>query len=190
MELSILTSKLQEISEELNANSSKILEKIETLSERVYNIEKIQLQMQSQSIKSYNLLNLNLVEIKQENLDLNKEDVLKALYYNDYRSIIYIFRLIYKNKTNSDYVYPIKITGKRSYEYYYNNKWNPDLYGYHIMKTICLNIQNLFIKCCHIDENTDFDEFILNQSFITKLSDEKYKKEILKSIIEEVRINQ
>ena len=56
MELSILTSKLQEISEELNANSSKILEKIETLSERVYNIEKIQLQMQSQSIKSYNLL--------------------------------------------------------------------------------------------------------------------------------------
>ena len=58
------------------------------------------------------------------------------------------------------------------------------------MKTICLNIQNLFIKYCHIDENTDFDEFILNQSFITKLSDEKYKKEILKSIIEEVRINQ
>ena len=33
------------------------------------------------------------------------------------------------------------------------------------------------------------DLFLLNQKFIYKLSDDKYKKSIFKNIIEEVRIN-
>jgi len=182
-----IAHKLISIEELLLLTSSKILEKLEALDMRVHNLEKLQIQLQS--IKSYNLLNLDLIEIKYQDLDIKKEEVLKALAYNDYRSVIYIFRMIYKNKNNTEYVYPIKITGKRSYEYYCNNKWNPDLYGHHIMNTICLNIQNLFIKYCHIDDGDNFDDYILNQNFISKLSEEKYKKEILKSIMEEVRIN-
>jgi hypothetical protein len=56
---------------------------------------------------------------------------------------------------------------------------------------ICLNVQNLFLKYNSLDDDEEIsgEDFLLNQKFICKLSDEKYKKEILKSIIEEVRIN-
>ena len=54
MELSIIISKLQEISDEQKNNYSKILEKLEAVNIRVQNLEKIQFQ----SIKSYNLLNV------------------------------------------------------------------------------------------------------------------------------------
>ena len=114
--------------------------------------------------------------------------MLKALNYRDYRSIIYIFRYCYKNKLNEKYLYPIRITGKKSFEYYDNNKWNPDLYGYHSMNIIFNNIQNLFIKYNDLD-NIDAENFLLNQNFISNLSDDKHKKNIFKNIIEEVRIN-
>jgi hypothetical protein len=133
-----------------------------------------------------------LVNLKLEKLDVSKDDVFKFMGYRDYRAVICIFRLIYKNKTNQEYVYPIRISGKRSYDYYNNGKWNPDLYGYHIMNTICLNVQNLFLKYNTLDdedEEISGEDFLLNQKFICKLSDEKYKKEIFKSVIEEVRIN-
>jgi len=185
-----LTKVLSLLDEQLST-TSKILEKIESMNTRLINLEKISLEKN----KYYSQVTLDLKEIKKEDLnskidDINikKDDIIKALNYTDYRSVIYMFRLFYKNKTNPEFVYPIKITGKRSYEYYYNNKWNPDIYGHHIMNIICLNIQDLFTKYNHFD-GENFDNYILNQTFIIKLSDEKFKKEILKSIIEEVRIN-
>ena len=39
------------------------------------------------------------------------------------------------------------------------------------------------------NENISENDFILNQDFIYKLSDEKFKKDIFKNVIEEVRIN-
>ena len=38
-------------------------------------------------------------------------------------------------------------------------------------------------------DNLSNEDFLLNQDFIYKLSNEKVKKDIFKSIIEEVRIN-
>jgi hypothetical protein len=67
-------------------------------------------------------------------------------------------------------------------------KWNPDLYGHYSTSIICSNIQNLFTKYNNI-EDFDSDDFIINQQFICKLSDEKYQKSIFRNIIEEVRIN-
>ena len=130
----------------------------------------------------------DLKELKKENLEIDKKDVIKALSYRDYRAVLNIFRLYYKNKDNNKYAYPIRITGKRSYEFYDNKKWNSDLYGHFSIDIIMLNVQNLFIKYNNIDE-MDSNEFFLNQKFIMKLSDDKYKKEIFKHIVEEVRIN-
>ena len=85
----------------------------------------------------------NLRELKNESIsEIDKKDILKALNYKDYRSIIYLFRLYYKNKTNDKYVYPIKIKGVRSFEYYNTKKWNPDLYEHHSMNVICVNFQD------------------------------------------------
>lgn len=129
----------------------------------------------------------NLKELKYEELIVDKYDVLKALKYTDYRTIIYIFRLLYRNKNNENYAYPIRISGKRSFEYYANGKWNPDLYGHHSMNVICSNMQNLFMNYNTMDE-FKMDDFMNYQTFIFKLSNKKYKKEIFKNIIEEIRI--
>ena len=170
------------ISSKIFDNQNKILDKISKLEERIIHIEN-NIEISINSIK-----NENLKELKNELLDINKSDVIKALLYRDYRSVIYIFKFYYKNKNNKNYVYPIKVIKKRTFEYYDNNKWNSDLYGYHSINVLCLNVQNLFMKYNNLDE-FDTEDFILNQEFIYKLSDKKYKKEIFKNIIEEIQLN-
>jgi hypothetical protein len=177
--------KIVSISSKILETQDIILEKINNFEERLQNIEKkIELTSKNNESISYN----NLKELKKEDLNVIKDDVIKALNYRDYRSVIYIFKNIYKNKTNSEYAYPIKIISKRSFEYYNNMKWNPDLYGHYSTSIICSNIQNLFTKYNNI-EDFDSDDFIMNQQFIYKLSDEKYQKSIFRNIIEELRIN-
>ena len=174
----IILEKILSIISKTSNTQEEILSKLENFELRISNIEK--------SIKNNSIENLK--ELKYETLIVDNEEINKALNYCDYRSIIHIFRIIYKNKNNSNYVYPIRITGKRSYEYYDNNKWNPDLYGHHSMNVICKNIQELFMSF-NIIENYNIDEFMSHQTFIFKLSDDRYKKDIFKNIVEEVRIN-
>jgi hypothetical protein len=183
---------IKNISSKIFEDQKHILDKINFLDERMSCIEKAMLNIQiSPSSKNVDANIDGMVNFKIEKLNVDKEDIIKFMSYRDYRAVVCIFRLVYKNKMNSEYVYPIRISGKRSYDYYNNNKWNPDLYGYHIMNTICSNVQNLFLKYNTLDdeENIDGEDFLLNQKFLCKLSEEKYKKEIFKSIIEEVRIN-
>ena len=175
------------ISNELLNKLNTLDEKVNKLNEKMLNIEKkIDIVL---PILNNEMIIENLKELKREDLNYNKDKVLKALEYRDYRSVISIFRDIYKAEDpNGKGMYPIKIIGKRSFKYYENNKWNSDLYGYHSMNIICLNIQNLFMKYNEYDPKNN-DLFLLNQKFIYKLSDDKYKKSIFKNIIEEVRIN-
>jgi hypothetical protein len=187
------------ISSKIKEDQQKLIDKIEGLEQRMILIEnKVDLTMHLVKKGKYNpdLLNTtpeeNIVELKRENLNISENDIVKAINYRDYRSVIYLFKLYYKNKINKNYMYPIRIIGKRSYEYYANNKWNSDLYGHFIMNTICQNIENLFLTINNLDEYSDLideDDFIPNQNFINKLSVEKYKKEIFRSIIDEVKLN-
>lgn len=192
---SILINILEEIkniSSKIFEDQKNMLAKINFLDERMSCIEKAMINIQISPNSKNATANIDgMVNFKNEKLNVDKEDIIKFMSYRDYRAVICIFRLVYKNKMSPDYVYPIRISGKRSYDYYNNNKWNPDLYGHHIMNTICSNVQNLFLKYNTLDdeENIDGEDFLLNQKFLCKLSDEKYKKEIFKSIIEEVRIN-
>lgn len=169
----------------------KILNKINTLDERLTNMEKKIDLVSSLAVlpANNNICVENLKELKKENLICEKNNVFEALKYRDYRSIIYIFKHFYKNKSNENCAYPLKIKGKRSFEYYDNKKWNHDLYGHYSINVIFLNIQNLFIRHNILDSEITSEDFLLNQEFISKLSNEKYKKDIFKNIIEEIRIN-
>lgn len=171
------------ISSKIYEDQQFILNKLNFLEEKINNIE-----ISKKTVKNNELIIEDLVELINTNLNIDEETTLKALSYRDYRSVMIIFKFYYKNKINVNYSYPIRIIKKRSFEYYANNKWNPDLYGYYSMNTICLNIQNLFIKFNNID-NISTEDFMLNQDFIYKLSNNKYKKEFFKYIIEEVRLN-
>jgi len=178
-----LLEKILFISSKIYEDQQFILNKLNFLEEKINNIE-----ISKKTVKNNELIIEDLVELINTNLNIDEETTLKALSYRDYRSVMIIFKFYYKNKINVNYSYPIRIIKKRSFEYYANNKWNPDLYGYYSMNTICLNIQNLFIKFNNID-NISTEDFMLNQDFIYKLSNNKYKKEFFKYIIEEVRLN-
>lgn len=167
---------------------SQILNEINKLNERINIIDnKINI-INNKSIKNDTILIENLRELKKEDLIINEKDILDALQYRDYRSILRIFKIYYKNKLNNNFPYPIKIVGKASCEYYCNNKWNSDSYCYHTREVIFYNIQNLFIKYNILDKICT-EDFLLNQDFIIKLSTEKYQKTIFKNILEEIRIN-
>ena len=174
---------LKNIQLKIEIDNKIILSKIDSLENRIKNIEEKCTSKFDETIE-------NLVELKVDTLNITEIDFLTAIKYKDYRSIIHIFRLVYKNKNNLNYVYPFKISGKRSFEYYANKKWNPDTYGHHSMNTIINNIQDCFMKHNDMDNpNIDNNDFFLYQDFILKLSNEKYRKDIFKHIIEEVRVN-
>lgn len=186
---------------EIEPSNNEFLEKILLISSKIYEDQRIilkklnfleekinKIELSKKIVKNSELIIEDLVELKNIDIDIDEETTLKALSYRDYRSVMIIFKIYYKNKINVNYSYPIKIISKRSFEYYANSKWNPDLYGHYSTNTICLNIQNLFIKYNNL-ENISTEDFMLNQDFIYKLSNEKYKKELFKYIVEEVRIN-
>ena len=191
--------KILSISSKIKEDQENLINKIDSLEKRMILLEnKVDLSI-ALAKKSKNLNGLfdieqddNIVELKRETINISENDIVKALNYRDYRSVIYLFKVFYKNKINKNYSYPIRVIGKRSYEYYANNRWNPDLYGHFIMNTICQNMENLFLTINNLDDYGDLideEDFIPNQNFINKLSVEKYKKEIFRSIIDEVKLN-
>jgi hypothetical protein len=180
---------MKEILDEINNISSKIINKLDSLENRVTKIEK-KIDMINNKNITNQIIDENLVELKQEDLNIDQSDVFKAIEYRDYRSIMYIFKLYYKTKTNETYAYPIRIIGKRKFSYYDNKQWNNDSFGHHCINVIFQNIQNLFIKFNDMElYDISYEDFIKNQTFICKLINDKYKRDIFKNIIEEVRIN-
>ena len=130
---------------------------------------------------------LDLVELKKESLDIDNEIVKKALIYKDFRSILYIFKTYYKNKTNSVSQYPIRMKSKRIYEYYNNNQWNTDNNAHYIKNTLFMNIQTIFYKYNNLDNVKEIDDIYSNQIFINKLSEDKYKRDLFKHIVDEIQ---
>jgi uncharacterized protein YdcH (DUF465 family) len=167
--LDTLDKKVNDKFEELNNKFEELNTKISTVSNNI-------------STNSNNE-NEDLKELIKQNLSIDKKDVLKALSYRDYRSILILFKLYYKNDKNK---YPIRLFKVRKFEYYANKKWNQDLYGNHSMEVLIGNMQDLFIKYNDINSIT-YDEFILNQDFINQLDNEKFKKDIFKVIADEIK---
>ena len=182
-------TEMKDILNEINKLSITILDKISNLEERIKKIE-IKIDLINNKNINNQIIEENLVELKLEDLIINEADISKALEYRDYRSILYIFKLFYKTKTNQTYCYPIRIMGKRKFSYYFNKQWNNDPFGHHSINVIFQNIQNLFIKYNDMDQyDISFDDFIKNQTFICKLLNDKYKRDVFKNIVEEIRIN-
>ena len=182
----VLLKEIKNLSNIFLDNITKIDKKIDDIILRVSKLEN-----NVEIIEKYKNQpeNKRIKELKIENIEnIQESDIIRALNYKDHRSILYIFKLYYKNKLNLKYAYPIRIKGQRSFEYYLNEEWIPDLYGNCIMNIICTNMENLFIKYNNIDK-ISIDDLLKNQEFIYKLSNDTYRRKILPFIIEEVRQN-
>jgi hypothetical protein len=178
-----ITDKLNNKIKDLDIN---INNKFEVMNNKFENLEKKIIIIESKIYLSNTPSNEddnNLKELIREKIDIDKNDVLKALSYRDYRSVLNIFKSYYKNNNNK---YPIRLFKVRKYEYYSNKKWNEDLYGNHIIEILFNNIQDLFIRNNDINV-VSYDDFLLNQEFIEKLDNEKNKKSIFKIITDEIK---
>ena len=129
----------------------------------------------------------DLISIKKEHIIIEDDIVLRALSYKDYRTVLMIFKHYYKKKTNVNHKYPIRCVGKRSFEYYNNDKWINDTYGHYIRNTVMINIQTLLFKFNNQDYIDDINTLLLNQDFIYKLSEDKFMKVFFRHIIDEVK---
>lgn len=160
-----------------------ISNRIERIEERLTHIE----ECQKYSYAEFNGEIIKIKEIKQESYGISDQDVLKALIYKDYRSVIYIFKLQYRSIQGGKIFYPIRMKNKRTFEYYYNGRWIIDPNGHQSIKIICGNVQNLFLKHNVVENKCITEEmWYLNQQFIMKLSEEKYKREMWKHIVDEI----
>jgi hypothetical protein len=112
-----ILEEIKNISSKIFEDQKKILDKVNILDERMTYIEKSMTIIQT-TPKNIDINIDGLVNLKLEKLEVEKENVIKFMSYRDYRAVVCIFRLIYKNKTNSDFIYPIRISSKRSYDYY------------------------------------------------------------------------
>ena len=194
----LIIDEIKNISSILIKNQEEMLAKLDLLMKRVDNIEdniqKIVIlkenKIEKTEDKKVEKSEEKIIELKLEKLNISDEDGHIAMQYRDHRTVLYIFKKYYKNKVNSQYAYPVRIISKRSYDYYHDGCWNSDLYGKELINILCTNIQNLLIKLNILDnKKITMDSFIVNQMFIKKLSDDKARREYLKHIIEEVRVN-
>lgn len=173
---------------EYKENIKELKEKMNSLESKVKILEtNLQMLSKSKDNELNNIPQLDIVELKKESIDVDNEVIKKAILYKDYRSILYIFKMYYKNKTNSIAQYPIKMKSKRIFEYYNNNQWNTDNNAHYIKNTLFMNIQTIFYKYNNLDNVTDVDDLYSNQLFINKLSEDKYKRDVFKHIIDEIQ---
>jgi hypothetical protein len=188
-----LLTQLINITSNIQNDQLLILSKINNLDNRISKIEEnFNKNKNKNNNIQYEEKMEDLKDIKNDIINIDSKEFLNAIKYRDYRSVIYIFRLYYKNKNNkeSNNVYPLRLLTNRTFQYYCNNKWIKDPYGNYSKNIIIKNIEDWFMKHNKDDDpNISFDDFMLNQEFICNLSNERYKKSIFKNIVEEARVN-
>lgn len=132
--------------------------------------------------------NNKIVNLEKQEMNISKDIIKKSLIYKDYRTVLYLFKYFYKNKLNQENTYPIKMKSKRTFEYY-NNQWINDNNAHYIKNTLFMNIQTELYKFNNLDNVDDIDDIYNNQIFINKLSEDKFKRDIFKHIIDEIQNN-
>lgn len=117
-----------------------------------------------------------LMELKKEPLIIDQIKVVSALSMANILGDIMLFKLAYM-KTEMK---PIRIISPRRYEYWANSKWNLDD-GSDIIDIISNNLKMAYLKV-NTPNNFEVEHFIKNQEHIYELSNDKYKRELLKAM--------
>lgn len=188
-ELNKINSKFEEMNQTFILKFNKFEQKIINLDNKISHIEN---KLKSSNNTNYTEFDDNeeLKElVKDCSINIDKDIVLRALSYRDYRTVIILFKNYYLNENNKFNKYPIKVVGKRTYEYYLNKRWINDPYGHYIKHTVLLNIQTVLIRYNNNDYIKDYDNLIMNQDFIYKLTEDKFSKNYFRHIIEEIKNN-
>jgi len=132
--------------------------------------------------------NKNIREIKKEQYILDEDFVKECLDSGSLDADIKIFKTIYINNILKEN-YPIKCMRKKI-QYWCNGHMNDDdSNGNYIKNTIVKNIEDCYLNVNKYESyQDDIDQFINNQEYINKMSEQKYKEKILTKILELISI--
>ncbi len=122
-------------------------------------------------------------DLRLEIFDIPNEFVKKCLEMNSIAGDIKLFKKMYIEGVPKEYL-PIRHIRKK-FQYWIDGHMNDDdSNGSYIKDTISRNIESLYLKI-NMFENyqANIDQFVNNQEYINKLSDEKHKEKILAQII-------
>ena len=178
----IRVKKIDKIYQEVkNISKNIILTRQELLSEIN------ELKKQILIINKSKIINPTIKELKIENIELPSKIIIKSLNLNSIKGDLIIFKQFYIgtkiSNENNNMQPPIQCVCSRKYTYWDNGKWNDDMDGYIIAEILSKNIQQCYLKVNFlINLNHNIDQFILNQAHIHKLSDEKYKRLLIREI--------
>jgi hypothetical protein len=129
----------------------------------------------------------NYKEIKKEQYDIDINFIKKCLNDGCIESDIKIFKKIYIDNVPKEF-YPIRNI-RRKLQYWLNGHMNEDYGGNYIKDTIINNIENCYISVNKYDDSqNNIDQFIRNQEYITRMTEQKYKERFLSMIIDSIKI--
>jgi len=121
-----------------------------------------------------------IVSLKDELFDIGVDELLDTLSLNNTKSDMCIIKKYYF----SSELVPIRRMNMRHYEYW-DDGWKLDLYGKNIVNIISNNLYRTYLSVNTID-NLTAEQFISNQNYLFKIIKDKYKKNLLKEIVNEL----
>ena len=120
----------------------------------------------------------NIVNIKKEELRLDKEYIIEMLNHRNHITEINIFNKYYMDEKEC----PIKVEGMRKIYIYINNKWVLDMDGKILTDILCQNIQRTLTSINTTDNIKNMGNFIENQIYINKFNNYNYCRDVYKNI--------
>jgi hypothetical protein len=146
-------------------------------------IEEKPIKIQKPKIKKISCGNALYKEVKVEDLNIDPDFIKECLSTCSLEGDVKLFKKMYIDDVEKTQ-YPIRHI-KKKYQYWLNDKMNDDdSNGTYIKNTVIKNIEQCYLSVnIYIDNDTEIDDFIKNQEYITKLSEQKYKELFLKKIV-------
>lgn len=138
--------------------------------------------------KSQLIKNPEYKDVKKEVFNIDIKIIKDCLNMNNQSGDIKLFKKMYIENIPKEY-YPIRHIQK-NLQYWLNNHMNDDdSNGTYIKNVIISNIENCYLSVNIFDNYSDnMEQFLKNQEHINKLSENKYKDNLLNKIISLISI--
>lgn len=122
--------------------------------------------------------------IKEESLDIPENTIMNALFIGSVESDCRLFKKYYIDDVK---IIPIKYVNMRNMKYWNGDKWCLDISSIYLKKVIIGNIRRCYYKVNKFETyKNNMDQFLINQSHIQKLSNDKYINKLFKKIRSEI----
>ena len=177
LSLKLLIKNINEQNKQIIEQNKQIIQQNKYLKDMYHNLHSEMKYIKNNIIISHQVKKNNRKYLIEEVYDIDDEFIKNVINFRDHRTIISILKKYYSY--NNTLLYPFKNNKKSGFKYYKNDKWKNDPYGHYIIDIIFKNVKVLLFKVNTCDNFNNLNQFIENQNFICKLSDNKYKREFI-----------